>query len=118
IMETVYLQNDGEAGFTLKPLPVEAQYAPVYAILSADINKDGNKDLVLAGNNTFTRIKFSRYDANHGMLFLGNGKGSFCYVPQYQSGFDIKGDVRSAIKLNDLLLFGMNNDKVKAYHIR
>ncbi len=118
IMETVYLQNDGKAGFALKPLPVEAQYAPVYAVLSADINKDGNKDLVLAGNNTSTRIKFSRYDANHGMLFLGNGKGSFSYVPQYQSGFTIKGDVRSAITVNDLFLFGVNNDKVKAYHLR
>jgi hypothetical protein len=118
VMETVYLQNDGRNGFTLMQLPIEAQYAPVRAILSIDINKDGRKDLVLAGDDNFTRIKFSRYDANHGMLFLGNGKGGFDYIPQYLSGFNIRGDVRSILHVNDFILFGMNNSKMMAYHIK
>src|SRR5204862_216315 len=68
-LETIFLENTGK-GFLKKILPVEAQYAPVMAIATIDINKDGKKDLVLAGNNTFTRIKFSRYDANHGIILL------------------------------------------------
>ena len=81
--------------FTKKPLPVQAQYSPVYGITSLDANKDGKKDLLLAGNNSWTRIKFGRYSANHGILLIGDGKGNFTYVPQWQSGLNIRGNVRS-----------------------
>jgi hypothetical protein len=115
IMASVYLQNNGAAGFTMKTLPVEAQYAPVYAMVAGDFNHDGFKDLVIGGNNTFTRIKFSRYDASHGMLFSGDGKGNFNYVPAYQSGLCIHGDVRSAVVIGDFLIWGVNNKHVVSY---
>jgi len=115
MMASVYLQNNGAAGFSLKTLPAEAQYAPVYAMVSGDYNHDGYKDLVLGGNNTFTRIKFSRYDANHGVLFLGNGKGGFSYVPSYLSGLCIRADVRSAVVIGDFLLWGVNDNNVVGY---
>jgi hypothetical protein len=122
MLNTVYLQNDGANGFTLKQLPVEAQYAPVYALAAIDANKDGKMDLVLAGNNVWTRIRFSRYDANHGMLFLGDGKGAFTYVPQPQSGFKIRGDVRSIAVIDDnkntRLVFGINDAKMKMYSLQ
>ena len=76
-------------------LPLEAQYAPVYGIVATDINHDGKKDMLLAGNNTWTRIKFGRYTANHGVVLLGDGKGGFTYVPQAKSGLNIPGNVRS-----------------------
>lgn len=116
-LATVYLENT-ENGFIIKSLPIEVQYAPVYGILSADVNNDGNKDLILAGNNTFTRIKFSRYDANHAMLLLGNGKGNFTYVPQWQSGLKIRGNVRSMALLNNHIIFGLNNSKVIIYSFK
>lgn len=94
-MQTVYLENQGSKGFVLRPLPIEAQYAPVYAIAATDVNGDGKKDLLLAGDNTWTRIKFGRYSANHGVLLLGDGKGGFTYAPQYRSGLNIRGNVRS-----------------------
>ena len=50
---------------------------------------------MLTGNNTWTRIKFGRYSANHGVLLLGDGKGGFTYVPQAKSGLNIRGNVRS-----------------------
>ena len=115
-LETIYLENTG-SGFTQKQLPVEAQYSPVYAITSADVNNDGNKDLILAGNNTWTRIKFSRYDANHAMLFLGDGKGNFTYVPQWQSGFNVEGNVRSLEQVNNKFIFGINDGKVITYSL-
>lgn len=116
-LATMYLENTGK-GFGQRQLPVEAQYAPVYTIAAADINKDGIKDLVLAGNNTFTRIKFSRYDANPAMLFLGDGKGGFTYLPQWQSGLKIKGDIRSMVIVNDKLFFGLNNSRAVMYSVK
>ena len=41
------------------------------------------------------------------------GKGSFKYVTN--SGLDLKGDVRSVIQLNNTLLFGINQQKMKAF---
>lgn len=121
-LATLYLQNDGDSGFTVKTLPREAQYAPVYAIASVDINKDGNKDLVLAGNNAWTRIKFGRHRANHGIALLGDGKGNFTYVGQPQSGLNVRADVRSMeiIKVKDshILVMGINDENLISYELR
>jgi enediyne biosynthesis protein E4 len=100
IMQTVYLENQGLKGFVLHQLQLEAQYAPVYAIVTTDVNKDGKKDILLAGNNTWTRIKFGRYTANHGVLLLGDGKNNFKYVPQVKSGLSLRGNVKSLALIN------------------
>jgi hypothetical protein len=119
ILSTIYLENQGSAGLIKKTLPIEAQYAPIYAITSIDANGDGKKDLVIAGNNTWTRIKFGHFNANNGMLLLGNGKGNFQYSPQWESGLNIRGNVRSLEKISteedngDLLIFGINDSDVK-----
>jgi hypothetical protein len=115
-MQTVYLENQGSKGFSLHVLPEEAQYAPIYAIAVTDINHDGKKDILLAGNNTWTRIKFGRYSANHGVVLLGDGKGNFSYVPQWQSGLQLRGNVRSVatIQVNNEteFLVGVNDAPV------
>ncbi len=116
-LATVYLENSGNE-FIVRELPGEVQYAPVYGIIAVDVNKDGNKDLILAGNNTFTRIKFSRYDASHAMLLLGDGKGNFAYLPQWQSGLNIQGNNRSLEQVGDKIIFGMNNSKAVAYSFK
>jgi enediyne biosynthesis protein E4 len=119
---TLYLQNDGEKGFNKKPLPVEAQYAPVYAITSLDANKDGKKDLLLGGNNSWTRIKYGRFSANHGILMIGDGSGNFTYVPQMNSGLNVRGDVRSILQIKtgptENIFFGMNNAAPMCYRLR
>lgn len=94
LMETVYLENKSNE-LVVHHLPLEAQYASVYGIIAEDINHDGKKDILLAGNNTWTRVKFGRYTANHGVLLLGNGKENFTYVPQWRSGLNMRGNVRS-----------------------
>lgn len=115
-MQTVFLQNDNGKGLTEKKLPQEIQYAPIYALRAMDINHDGKPDLVAAGNQSWTRIKFGRYRANHGMAFLGNGKNEFVYVPQPQSGLNIREDVRNAVVLNgDRIVFGVNDGALRLY---
>ncbi|MEP7319115.1 MAG: RNA-binding protein, partial [Panacibacter sp.] len=99
-MQTVYLENQGSKGFEVHTLPLEAQYAPVHGIIIEDVNNDGKKDILLAGNNTWTRIKFGRYSANHGILLLADGKGGFRYAPQTISGLHMRGNVRSLAPIN------------------
>ncbi len=116
---TTYMENKGNGKFELKDLPIQAQFAPVYAIQSLDINKDGNKDLVLAGNFTQTRVATGKFDANQGMLFLGDAKGNFKYVSQLSSGLHLRGDVKDIMLLGDrtknTILFSINNSPVASY---
>jgi hypothetical protein len=121
ILSSVYLENKGDSGFTKKDLPQEAQYGPVYAISAIDVDHDGKKDLVLAGGNQWTRIRFGRYRANHGVLLLNAGKGDFRYVPQGTSGLNLRDDIRGVLDLRSAdttrLFFGVNNGPVKAYAV-
>ncbi len=98
-MQSGYYENQGTKGLVWHALPAEAQQAPIHGIAVADFNKDGKADILLAGNNTWSRIKFGRYTANHGVLLAGDGKGNFTYVPQYQSGLKLRGNVRSMVLL-------------------
>ena len=115
--KTVYLENTGNA-LVKRELPVEAQYAPVYAMGSVDVNGDGNSDLLLFGNNEFNRMKLSQYDANFGQVFLGDGKGNFTYLTQNKSGLSVKGDVRSIQMINRMLIIGINNEPVQTYELK
>ena len=115
--KTVYLENTGNA-LVKRELPVEAQYAPVYAMVSVDANGDGNSDLLLFGNNEFNRMKLSQYDANYGQVFLGNGKGNFTYLAQNKSGLSVKGDVRCVQMINRMLIIGINNKPVQTYGLK
>ena len=96
-------------------LPLQAQYAPVYTITTLDYDHDGNDDLLLCGNMNHARIRFGKYDANYGVLLKGDGKGNYKYITQQQSGFRLWGDVRSVLKLNNTLVFGMDKNVIKAY---
>lgn len=112
-MHSIYLENKGLKGFELHMLPTEAQFSPVYAITSLDANNDGKKDLLLAGNNAWTRIHYGRYEANHGVLLLGDGRGGFTYAPQTKSGLNIKGDVKCMVKIkaavDTTIIVGIND---------
>ncbi len=115
-----YLENKGNNQFSLTPLPLTTQFSPVHAIHCADYNKDGKYDCILAGNFFGSRIKFGRYDANHGILLLGDGNGNFKPLNDLQSGFKINGEVRDItdIKLisgGNMIIFVLNNDSLKLY---
>lgn len=115
-METIYLENNNGKEFIPHTLPLEAQNAPVRAIIADDFNKDGKMDMLLTGNNSWTRIKFGRYNANHGVVLLGNGNQTFTYSPQFQSGLNIRGDVKSMKEINTKegknIITGINNKPV------
>ena len=117
-LSTSYLEMGADGKFHSKPLPLQAQESPVYTITVLDYDKDGKKDILLCGNINKARLRFGKSDANYGVLLKGNGKGDFTYVPQWESGFNIWGDVRSVAHVNNILLFGINQNDVKAYKFK
>ena len=114
-LNTSYFEMGSDGKFHNKSLPVEVQSSPVFTITPLDYNKDGKEDLLLCGNINKARLRFGKYDANYGVLLQGDGKGSFAYVPQWQSGFSLRGDVRSVLNINNTLIFGINQSVLKAY---
>ena len=61
--------NNGNGRFTLRPLPVEAQFAPVYSTVSEDFDGDGKTDLLLAGNFSGVTPLYGPYDASDAYCF-------------------------------------------------
>ncbi|SDX18059.1 Repeat domain-containing protein [Hydrobacter penzbergensis] len=117
-LKTAYFEQGADGKFHEKGLPVQAQFSPVYTITQVDFDKDGKPDLLLCGNANRARLRFGKCDANYGVLLKGDGKGHFTYVNQQQSGFQLWGDVRAVLPVNNMLLFGINQEAVKAYQMK
>ncbi len=112
-LSTSMLINQGQGKFKVKPLPVEAQFSPVYGIHIEDLDKDGNLDIVLGGNFFESKPEVGRYDANHGIVFMGQGDTNFIPVSHVKSGFHLKGQTRDFIAVkagSKKLLFVANNN--------
>jgi enediyne biosynthesis protein E4 len=84
----------GTSGFALRSLPIEAQFAPVYASLARDMNGDGTVDLLLAGNFIGAPPMLGRSDASEGVFLRGAGDGSFASMSPSESGVRITGESR------------------------
>lgn len=114
-LKTLYLASTPAGKLSEKALPLAAQVAPTFTITAVDYDRDGHKDVLLCGNTRQARLRFGRSDANFGVLLHNNGRGGFTALPQSQSGFMLTGDVRSVLQLDNLLLFGINQQPVRAY---
>jgi hypothetical protein len=82
--------------FDAVPLPVESQFAPAFSVGIADFDGDGNEDVYLAQNFSFTTAGLPRYDAGRGLLLRGDGAGGFSPMTASASGIAVYGDQRGA----------------------
>ncbi len=119
-LTTSYIENKGNGQFTIKALPIEAQTAPVYGMVSEDIDGDGNLDLLLVGNDYGMEPGGGRHDAFNGLCLKGNGKGNFFPLTIAESGFFVKGDGKGlatihTAKNEDILLATQNQDSLLAF---
>lgn len=117
-----WFENLGNGKFMKHVLPMEAQFAPVNAIICDDLDGDGFKDMLLAGNDYQSEVMTGRYDASYGCFLRGNNKKTFTSVPPVQSGFIIRGDVKdlAVIQISKgkrLLLAAVNNDSMRVFKI-
>ncbi len=119
---SMYFENIGNGKFVKHPLPVEAQFAPVNAIICDDLDNDGFKDLLLAGNEYQTNVMTGRYDASYGCFLKGGPDKKFTSVPPAESGFVLDGDVKSMamIRLSNgekIILAAVNNDSLRVFSV-
>jgi hypothetical protein len=114
-LATTLALNNGDGSFTLVPLPNEAQVAPVYGILAADVDHDGHTDLLLAGNFDGFKPDIGRMAASYGLLLHGDGKGRFTPIRTTESGFFVPGQSRDIARVRtahgDLYVVARNNDR-------
>ncbi|MGH7652254.1 MAG: VCBS repeat-containing protein, partial [Gemmatimonadaceae bacterium] len=115
--------NNGNGTFTIRPLPIEAQFAPIYATLAGDFDGDGHTDLLVGGNLYGVTPMLGRYDASYGLLMRGTGDGHFSAVDMTRSGIVIDGEVRDLKSLRgqngaQLILVARNNDNLEVLRAR
>ncbi|HVS59692.1 MAG TPA: VCBS repeat-containing protein [Gemmatimonadaceae bacterium] len=112
---TTLVRNNGDGSFTMVPLPLEAQIAPVYGILAADIDGDGKADLLMAGNFDGVKPEIGRMSAGYGLYLRGDGKGHFTPVRELESGFFVPGQARDIKRVRtrtgNIYIVSRNNDR-------
>jgi hypothetical protein len=108
--------------FEARPLPAEAQFAPVFGLNVADFDGDGHEDVFLAQNFFATRKEIPRLDAGLGLLLRGDGSGRLAAVSCVDSGLKVYGEQRgSAVADFDEdgradLVVTQNGAATKLYH--
>ncbi|MGH7456435.1 MAG: hypothetical protein ACRENG_34115 [bacterium] len=139
---TSVFNGHADGSFSQQPLPTEAQFSPVYAILAKDFDSDGVKDLLLAGNFHGLNPQLGRHDASYGTLLRGsrnatfkrhsngqvikspslteNSADGFAFVPLRESGLFLTGQVRDMVSLKyrnkqEVIILAKNDDWIQVY---
>jgi len=107
-----YLRNDG----------MFAQISPIRSIIADDIDRDGNLDILAAGNMYYTEPNTPRTDAGNGVWLRGDGQGGFTPVPPRTSGFLAPLEVTHLAMITTptekAVLVANNSDSLQAFTIR
>jgi len=118
LFETMLFENMGNESFEIHNLPAEIQFSPVQTMLALDVNNDGLKDLITAGNFYGAVINRGRYDAGYGVLLLNKGANEFSIL---KNSLNIDGDVRDMAKLNidsqEYIIVTRNNKNAQLFKI-
>lgn len=113
--------NKGKNNFAFNPFNNYCQTSCINSILYDDFDKDGTKDLLMAGNNYETEVETTRNDSGMGLFLKGQKDGSFQYIPNIVTGFWAKKDVRNMVQLRsqrgNLVVVANNNDYYDFYYL-
>jgi hypothetical protein len=119
-LQSSLIRNLGNGKFAVEPLPMPAQFAPLFGTSVGDFNHDGKLDLIGVGNDYGVEVTMGHMDAQNGFLFLGQGNGKFSPETLTKSGFYAPGDAKSLVQLNGpnnkpLYLVGQNRGPLLAF---
>ena len=113
-----YIENMGGETFAINNLPNAVQITSINGMVAEDFNRDGNLDLLLAGNLYSSEVETTRNDAGYGFYLEGDGQGNFTPVPNHESGLFLNYDTKDLERINTpngpVYLFANNNNALKA----
>jgi len=112
------LINDG-GKLTVRKLPVDAQLSAVTGIIVKDFDKDGEKDILLAGNKFDVEVETTPADASPGLFLKGTGNLTFKSTKTFESGFFVPHNVKDmqciAVNNDWAIIVGVNNESLRIF---
>ena len=102
-------------------LPVEAQFSPMFVSLAKDIDKDGKKEIILAGNDNSFEVFTGPKNATQGVIFSVDKTFRFKKWEAAKNNFSIPFSAKKMKIINinkkNVILAAQNNEKLKAFEI-
>lgn len=116
-----YFENDGNGQFTFRPFSNYGQTSPIFSYAFHDVNNDGIKDIIAAGNYYNREVETTRSDAGTGFIGFVNENGDVDIQMTLKTGFYADEDVRGIeiFKAGDSYIVGVfnNNTNSQFYEI-
>lgn len=117
--EMASMYQEPESGAFIS-LPLPAQFSPVFAITSLDVDGDGLIDLVLGGNLHGFSPTIGKMDACPGICLRQTPEGSWQVLEPGHSGLFLQGEIRALHTLRapngqERLLVVRNNQRVQLF---
>jgi hypothetical protein len=113
--------NKGGGNFEIVKLPYRAQLSSLNAMVFADLNGDGIKDIIAGGNRSGFPPQLQKLDASFGDVYINRGKGNFEWQGSQQTHLKVEGEVKDIIQVEskgvDNLLFLRNDDYPRMFRI-
>jgi hypothetical protein len=118
IFSSIILVNEN-GKFSIKKLPVEAQFSTVNGIIARDFDNDGIKDLLLAGNKFDVEVETTPADASPGLFLKGTGDLEFKSLKPNESGFFVPYNVKDMLQIiasgGPAILVSVNNEQLRVF---
>jgi hypothetical protein len=117
MLQSGMLINNQKGGFVISKLPYRMQWSSISSFITEDMNGDGRKDIIAAGNFYGAIPYEGNYDAGGLNILLQNKTNDWSWLPFTQVGLQINGEIRD-IKTTRMAggktgyLFALNNDKI------
>ena len=120
---SIFIENKGHWQFEVRGLPFTVNLSSVQAIEVVDLNADGFKDIIGAGNFYHLVPPLGRQDASIGFVGINDRAGNFTMMDHDLSGLILDGEVREmkwlrSAKGKRYLLTARNNDKLLAHRLK
>jgi len=119
LANAVFIQS--ESGFEYQELPYEAQISQVFSSHVEDLNGDGLKDLIIAGNQTRIKPELGSNNASYGLVLFNTQGSGFKALSLEEAGIVVPNETRAIKKINigkkEVYLFIRNNEKSLAFEL-
>lgn len=109
-LASIVLENKGNFNFLKHDLPEEVQFSRISGVIATDVDQDGKKDLVMAGNFSPYRVQLGPCDASVGLVLRQSGPFMFESMQPSETAFWATGDIRYMLSIDSMrIVLSVNN---------